>query len=89
MGLLLNCKAIVSFSVPNGILEIEQNAFYGCTSLKVIEIPESLKAVAKTAFYGCSALSRIDYLGKEEDKATITIEEGNTAFSTILFGGAK
>lgn len=41
------------------LVEIEDNAFNGCSVLASVSMPESLKSIGKRAFSGCSSLSDI------------------------------
>ena len=45
--------------VPDGVTEIGDYAFYGCSSLSSIEIPGSVMEIGDYAFSGCSSLSSI------------------------------
>lgn len=47
------------FQIPNSVVYIDQNAFYGCTSLTNITIPNSVTDIWPAAFYGCTSLTNI------------------------------
>lgn len=49
-----------SFTVPEGIIGIEQHAFDGVTDLQEVILPGSLRNIYSGAFLGCSGLARID-----------------------------
>lgn len=49
-----------SFTVPEGIIGIEQHAFDGVTDLQEVILPGSLRNIYIGAFWGCSGLARID-----------------------------
>ena len=53
-------SSITSIEIPNSVISIEDNAFYGCSSLKSIEIQNSVKSIGAGAFNGCSKLTGID-----------------------------
>lgn len=61
----LDCKKLVSIKFPEGLVEIGNNAFEGCTKLKKtlgdneLHIPSSVKRIGWEAFSGCSSLSEI------------------------------
>lgn len=38
-------------------IEIEENAFYGCTSLTIITIPDSVTSIGNSAFLECNNLT--------------------------------
>ncbi len=41
------------------VVEIRDNSFYKCTSLKTIVLPESLEKMGHHCFYGCTSLEQI------------------------------
>ena len=45
--------------IPEGVNEIKNWAFAGCTSLQSIEIPDSVTTIGYSAFSGCSSLQSI------------------------------
>ena len=45
--------------IPDGITDIWDNAFNGCTSLKSIAIPDSVTYIGSNAFDGCTSLKGI------------------------------
>ncbi len=53
-------KQSTSFSIPNSVTSIADNAFYGCSSLTSVEIPDGVKTIGEYAFYKCEGLSSID-----------------------------
>ena len=48
-----------SFSIPDGVREINARAFAGVTQLKKITLPNSLVEIEDEAFYGCTGLTEI------------------------------
>lgn len=48
--LVFGCKTSI---IPEGVIEIEWNAFKGCTGLTFIEIPNSVTKVKQAAFIAC------------------------------------
>lgn len=54
--LMLGCKTSI---IPNGVIGIGGNAFYGCTGLTGITIPDSVTSIGSSAFYGCTGLTNI------------------------------
>ncbi|MBD5585216.1 MAG: leucine-rich repeat domain-containing protein [Clostridia bacterium] len=53
--MLLGCK---NSRIPDGV-EVIEDAFYGCVSLKQITLPQSLVELGGFTFYGCEALESI------------------------------
>lgn len=54
--LILGCKNTV---IPEGILDIYEYAFAGCTGLSSLKIPQSVIAVGAGTFKGCDNLSAV------------------------------
>ena len=52
-------KKIKSVTFPNGLTEISDNAFGGCTALTSVKFPNTLKVIDSYAFASCSALKGI------------------------------
>ena len=53
------CNALLSVSLPNTLLTIDESAFYDCDGLSSITIPKSVMYVGKQSFANCGALSTI------------------------------
>lgn len=45
--------------IPEGVTEIEDDAFHGCTNLKDVTIPKSVRVIGKWAFLGCTGLTSL------------------------------
>lgn len=52
-------KKIGSVVIPEGVTEIGNSAFEGCTQLKSVTLPQSLETIGNAAFSGCSSLTEI------------------------------
>jgi len=52
-------KTASSFTVPNNITKIGDNAFGGCTGLTSVTIPNSVTYIGNGAFMGCTSLTGI------------------------------
>lgn len=61
------CSALKSINIPEGVVNIGSNAFYGC-AIKQITLPVSLTEIESNPFLNCSALE------------TITVVSGNEAY---------
>ena len=49
-----------NYSVPEGIVTIDRNAFINCENLIDIAFPDTLKVIEKTAFSDCASLKSIN-----------------------------
>lgn len=49
-----------SIQIPNSVVFINEDAFFGCTSLKSIEIPDSVEYIGCSAFLGCTSLISVE-----------------------------
>ena len=47
------------YVVPDGVVEIADWAFRGCSSLSSVSIPAGLQTIGDHAFYGCSSLTSV------------------------------
>ena len=55
----INCFALNSVTLPEGLETIGANAFYTCISLKSIDLPETLRTIKTNAFKSCGSLTSI------------------------------
>lgn len=71
-------------TVPEGVTEIRQKAFFWCESLQNVTLPESLQAIGMSTFYGCTALEHVnlpaglthittDPFGQHPESFTVTV----------------
>ena len=54
--LILGCK---STTIPSSVSEINNRAFYKCSSLTSLTIPESVTSIGESAFFGCAGLTSL------------------------------
>lgn len=71
-GVFQNCESIEKISLPKGLTEIGNKAFYKCTSLKDIELPEGIRIIGNEAFYQTAI--------QEIKLPSTLVEIGNSAF---------
>lgn len=50
---------IINALVPEGPSVMNNNAFYGCSSLKTLQLPSTLEQVNDNTLYGCTALETV------------------------------
>lgn len=94
-GVFVQLKEI---KLPNGITEIGDNAFNGCSNLTSVNIPSSVTTIGDSAFLSCESLTKIEIppsvttIGSEafrqcEALEEINIPDGVTTISSNLFNG--
>lgn len=54
-----NCGNLRKVTLPDGIVQIRDDAFLNCPNLQVINIPESVRSIGSEAFMYCSQLSNL------------------------------
>ena len=50
-----------TFAIPQGVLEIVNNTFYGCSRLTAVIIPEGVGKIGVESFRGCISLTEIRF----------------------------
>ena len=66
-NLYLNDKLVTELVIPNGITEIQERAFLGCSSLTSIVCPDNIKNLGESTFFGCVNLKSITFGKKIPD----------------------
>ena len=56
------CTGLTSISLPNTLVDIDENAFTTCSSLTEITIPRQVTHIGPRAFSSCSSLRKITSL---------------------------
>jgi len=54
------CEKLISISIPNGVISIENHAFYECKSLTSVILPDSVINIGNNAFEYCDKLTSIN-----------------------------
>ena len=70
-------KTDTSFTIPEGVIYINDNAFNGCISLTSVTIPDSVTFIDYGAFQGCNKLKTVYYKGNAEQWDKISIYGSN------------
>ena len=47
------------YTIPDGVTDVQSNAFSGCTGLTSVTIPDSMTSIGNNAFSGCISLENI------------------------------
>ncbi len=58
-NLYLNGELVTDLVIPQGVTEIKDCVFEGCTSLTDVTIPDSITSIGNRAFSGCSSLTNV------------------------------
>lgn len=66
-GALASC-GFVALDIPEGVEEVERDAFSGCYELSMVRLPASLGYISSYAFSGCRALT------------SLSVAEGNPVY---------
>ena len=51
---------MTSLDLPEGLLEIEDSAFFKCNQLEYVCLPRSVKILGKWVFHGCNRLKILE-----------------------------
>ena len=60
-NLYLNGKLVTDIVIPDGVRNIGDMAFIGCTSLRTVSLPDSVTNIGWRAFADCPVLERIKF----------------------------
>ena len=78
-------RALTAISLAEGVTEIPNYAFSGCTSLEEVSIPSTVTVIDYNAFYGDSALKAVGFSGDNLVKIEYNAFSGVTKLSGITF----
>lgn len=56
-------SGVTGVTVPNGVVQIKEGAFFKCADLADFDLPDSVARVDKCAFYGCGKLAPLAMRG--------------------------
>ena len=75
-------------TIPDGVISIQNNAFYCYSGLTNVTIPDSVTSIQNNVFYGCSRLTSVAFEGKTlaEVQAMSSYPWGitNTSIITVI-----
>ena len=76
-AIYLNGVELANIAIPDGVTNIGQYAFAGCSSLTSVTIPDSVTSIGERAFEGCNNLTNI------------TIPDSMTSIGDYAFNGCN
>ncbi len=56
----VECPLITSFTIPEGVTKVPNNAFYGMTSLQNVSMPSTLEEISADMFGWCISLTEVE-----------------------------
>ena len=65
-------SGLTTFTVPEGVTNLDAYVFEQCESLTTVNLPVSLKKIGGSCFNGCTALATINYAGTTAQWASVT-----------------
>ena len=65
-------SGLTTFTVPEGVTNLDGYVFEQCESLTTVNLPVSLKKIGGSCFNGCTALATINYAGTTAQWASVT-----------------
>jgi len=88
-----NKSGLKSITIPNSVMEIKYQAFWGCSELTSVTIPNAVKTIGAEVFQNCESLSSIvipasvEEIGNKvfgfcKNLTAIEVDASNTAFSS-------
>lgn len=74
IGAFQDCTNVTSVVIPDGVIEIQDNAFYGCTNLEAVTVPSSVTLLRNCAFSDCPKLRAIYFEGNAPEQANYVFD---------------
>lgn len=74
IGAFQDCTDVTSVVIPDGVIEIQDNAFYGCTNLEAVTVPSSVTLLRNCAFSDCPKLRAIYFEGNAPEQANYVFD---------------
>ena len=74
IGAFQDCTNVTSVVIPDGVVEIQDNAFYGCTNLEVVTVPSSVTLLRNCAFSDCPKLRALYFEGNAPEQANYVFD---------------
>ncbi len=98
--LYLNNELLTVLEIPDGVVEIKNYAFYGCSNLTSVSIGDSVTSIGDYAFRDCSSLTSISIpdsvtnIGRYafngcSSLTSVSIPDSVTSIGSSAFGGCS
>ena len=81
--LFLNCTALESVTIENGVTALPDRLFKKCTALKEITVPRSVTDIGEEIFYGCTSMTIAKILATDIGDAK-SMFNGASNLSTLV-----
>ena len=75
--MFLQCSALTTFVIPEGVKNVSFRTFASCTSLTSVTFPKSVKYIDYYVFDGCTALTDINYAGTKEEWEKVDLPDSD------------
>ena len=73
------------YFIPQGVIRIEQYAFYDCDNLTGVTIPKSVKSIADYSFVECDNFEKVYYEGTKAEWKNISISSASYLNKSLLY----
>lgn len=82
-ALYVGDELLTDLVIPGTVTNINQYAFYGCTSITSVYMPQSVTSIGQYAFNGMSSLKTVRYAGSQADWLKIRIGSYNESLTNL------
>lgn len=79
-GVFQGCTKLIVVDLPDGLMEISEEAFRGCTVMEKAVVPASVTAIRESAFKECNALKEVVINNQDGPNGTSNIFLDDAAF---------
>ncbi|HBN55716.1 MAG TPA: hypothetical protein DD414_02985 [Lachnospiraceae bacterium] len=79
-GVFQGCTELVAVDLPDGLVEISEEAFRDCIAMEEAVVPASVIAVRDSAFRGCKALKKVTINNQDGPDGTSAVILVETSF---------
>lgn len=79
-GVFQGCTKLVAVDLPDGLMEISEEAFRDCVSMEEAVVPASVTAIRDSAFKGCKVLKKVTINNQDGPDGTSAVILVETSF---------